>query len=386
MKKSEYLSKVNGFIDYILAISQTLKHSYRDKSSKKKWRTNGLLNAAGEYRKNEDDMYSGYRWKFNCIVPVFDDGNEFERCKGETLQGSADALSKLQKYLEKQLANKNDLGAFLACKSVLKWGGVWSNGNDLRLYNHAKGLADTLNLLNEKLKEHQSNDADDEELARVIKEKFWMNAGSTKIFSLLLPDFCIYDGRVGAALGMLARNYCRANKINGSEFPKELAFPWGLDKGNGRGNRSRRDPSDDRYRFPRLTNDTFSHALWNIRANWLIQALANKLKVTSEDKIDALRRLEAALFMIGYDVRDGVSESVNGANTKKASRQSKTSERTARKPPSDTKKEKAKRIYSENLGRPRNEIIEKFIDKCGLTRAGASTYYQNIKRESGDQR
>ncbi len=34
-----------------------------------------------------------------------------------------------------------------------------------------------------------------------------MNSGFTKIYSLLIDIYIIYDGRVGAALGLLARQY-----------------------------------------------------------------------------------------------------------------------------------------------------------------------------------
>ena len=37
-----------------------------------------------------------------------------------------------------------------------------------------------------------------------------MNAGFVKIYSLLCDDCVIYDGRVGAALGLLTRQFCEA--------------------------------------------------------------------------------------------------------------------------------------------------------------------------------
>lgn len=379
MKKSEYLSSIEGFLSYLLTVSPAFQHSYTDKSSKKQWNTNGLLDAAKEVAINESSTLSGYLWKFSCIAP--DDNGGFERCKGKTLQASADALSKLKDYLDKQLEKDNDLGAFLACQSVLDWGGVWSNGNNLRLYKQANCLAETLNSLKIELKEHQSDSADDEKYARIIEEKFWMNAGSTKIFSILLPDFCIYDGRVGAALGMLARNYCRYKKL--PETQEELAFPWGTDRGNETGKKSRRNPSDDLYRFPRLTNDTFEHARWNIRANWLLQALAKKMKVPSTDRVGAVRRLEAAFFMIGYDVNGSSTPSTDGARATEVSKKTKQDKNSAPRSRGETKRSKAKSIYLANSGRPRKEIIKKFIDECGLTEKGASTYYSTFRKEHG---
>ena len=40
-----------------------------------------------------------------------------------------------------------------------------------------------------------------------------MNAGFEKIYSVLLDGCVIYDGRVGAALGLLARQFCEASEL-----------------------------------------------------------------------------------------------------------------------------------------------------------------------------
>jgi hypothetical protein len=44
------------------------------------------------------------------------------------------------------------------------------------------------------------------------------------------------------------------------------------------------------------------HALWNVRANWIIEAALIKSDKSDEDMIKNMRELEAALFMIGYNV------------------------------------------------------------------------------------
>ena len=50
----------------------------------------------------------------------------------------------------------------------------------------------------------------------------------TKIYSLLVDDFIIYDTRVAAALGWAIVKYCREQKLE--ELPEYLRFPWGAAK------------------------------------------------------------------------------------------------------------------------------------------------------------
>lgn len=52
----------------------------------------------------------------------------------------------------------------------------------------------------------------------------------------------------------------------------------------------------------------------------------------------------------------------------------------------ESKTDLARKVFDEMFGKKgveRKHIIDEFISKVGLTKAGASTYYQNIKREKG---
>lgn len=40
----------------------------------------------------------------------------------------------------------------------------------------------------------------------------------------------------------------------------------------------------------------------------------------------------------------------------------------------------ARALFKKLAGKPRKEIIQQFIDKLGLTPAGAATYYQSLKK------
>ena len=81
-----------------------------------------------------------------------------------------------------------------------------------------------------------------------------MNAGFVKIYSLLCDDCVIYDGRVGAALGLLTRQFCEAT--GRTVVPSMLAFAFGTPKEAPNSKHAKiRDPSHGTLRFPRLRPD-----------------------------------------------------------------------------------------------------------------------------------
>lgn len=126
-----------------------------------------------------------------------------------------------------------------------------------------------------------------------------MNAGFTKYYALACRDLVIYDGRVGAALCYLVRLFCLSEEI--ASVPNELAFRWDP----GRGGRNR-NPSVGSFRFRRLS--TGGDRFWaesNIRANWILRAAVDLSRKQGADWCgtdDELRRIEAALFVIGYEI------------------------------------------------------------------------------------
>jgi len=124
-----------------------------------------------------------------------------------------------------------------------------------------------------------------------------MNAGFTKYYALACDDVIIYDGRVGAAIGLLAKNFCIKNQIN--HLPEALAFRWGAQKGNPPLNRN---PSDGIYEFPKLPLEGQTWAEWNIKANWILSAAREQSHAPWCSGADGLRRIEAALFVVGYSM------------------------------------------------------------------------------------
>ena len=123
-----------------------------------------------------------------------------------------------------------------------------------------------------------------------------MNAGFTKIYSLLLDRFPIYDSRVAASLAYLVRLYSEEAGL--ARVPSALAF--GIPASRGSGNR---DPSTPQLRFPRLwPAQPRKYADSNLRAAWLLGQVSRLGPFGDLPEDEALRALEAALFMVGFAV------------------------------------------------------------------------------------
>jgi len=129
-----------------------------------------------------------------------------------------------------------------------------------------------------------------------------MNSGFTKIYSLLIDDFIIYDGRVGAALGLLVRKYCEENAL--PTVPPKLLFAYGNARTTSYQPDNRRNPGTTLHRFPALTNSSPKHIENNLRRNWLLKEVLESCnsKFNVLHPSFQLRALESALFMIGYNV------------------------------------------------------------------------------------
>lgn len=202
----------------------------------------------------------------------------------ETLAGDLQAALKAN--------DEEDLRS--VCLKIFKWGGVAARRDDRSRMWVEKidggPLGQRLNgavgaLLDE-------NDT----LERFDGERALMNSAMTKIYAACRPDqLVIYDGRVGAALGLIARRFLEESEHPGP-VPTELAFAWGA----ARTPSVNRNPSTKRYRFPSLFR-----AQADERHAWQMRQASRLLRETVKriDQHDVtLRNLERALFMIGYDV------------------------------------------------------------------------------------
>lgn len=125
-----------------------------------------------------------------------------------------------------------------------------------------------------------------------------MNAGFTKYYALACEDVIIYDGRVGAALCYLVRLHLSGHP----EVPRELAFRWGKQNSTNPITARHRDPSSGLLRFCSLGADGKRWAQCNVMANWILHAALARSEAGWCHSPDGMRRVEAALFMLGYEL------------------------------------------------------------------------------------
>lgn len=237
-----------------------LSHGYYDRSRRRQMSFAGLNDALAQY------VWNG-------------------RSYPETEQ----YLQKCADRLGTALAGSDDHGLKCAAIEVLSWGRVL-HGNEKWIRNATD--------LRAALRSGCQILSGDDVCAKNIKR---FNAGMSKIYSLLLPKFVIYDSRVAAALAWFVKGWCEQTAR--SSVPDVLAFRCMEGKESPRSKHPKlRNPSSGQYLFPRANTD-WQRALWNMRASWLIRhALeVNKQSVFHQQRSPE-RALEAALFMWGYDM------------------------------------------------------------------------------------
>lgn len=290
MNRTQYLanSVVKQFVQWLAANlnTNTFSHSYIDRRSRTPWSCTGLA-----------DAFIKYRWTH---------GPYGSTSKGDTADSNNKVLLALKRDLELALIPPmNDQSACDAAKAVMTWGGV-RNGNVSWLEANKRSLTDHLTWVRDLL--------DEGDLKRLSNhtKAIRFNAGMTKIYSLIAQDFIIYDSRVAAALGWAVTKFC-ADRLHTT--PEELAFPWAPAKEapNARAPK-RRNPSVGTLIFPRLRQGKH-HAEWNLKASWVLQAVHDlRSPLSNGSHLSPLRQMEAALFMIGYDLPPLPTGAVLSAN------------------------------------------------------------------------
>lgn len=285
MAKDEYLDQVSPFVEWMSRNldTTTLRHRYRNRRDNTHWQCNSLYHA-----------YQSYAWRYPAIP-------EIELETGHTFASNAEALQALQGNLVDSLGpDGSDAKALEATIEVMRWGGV-SAGNVKWLNNNKVGLSGMLRDIREAL------NAGDTQDNRLRSESLRFNAGMTKVYSLICDDFIIYDSRVAAALGWAVVQFCNAS--GKATIPAALKFPWApAHEGPNAQAPKQRNPSQGELLFPLLRSGSM-HAEWNLKASWLLRAVLDHPNVAqsgfTQNPIpgdNALRALEAALFMIGYDL------------------------------------------------------------------------------------
>jgi hypothetical protein len=253
------------------------------------------FNSDGNWRHSYVIRDSGARCTFTSLADAF---RQYE-WNGKSWSENFGELTTYRRQLRTAIATSNSHAAFAVCEAVLRWGGVWAN-NGRTLAARQPTLLDELRHVSAVLTSERTPTKSDMQLGLIACS---MNAGFVKIYSVLLDSCVIYDGRVGAALGLFARQYCEIHGL--PAVPPTLAFAYGPPKEAANAKRPKlRNPSRGTYRFPRLRRDVRFHTEHAMRANWFLQAALDCCPVVFSSGEAGFHELAAGLFMVGYDLTE----------------------------------------------------------------------------------
>lgn len=241
-------------------------------SSKKwgDWSCSSLFNA-----------YQGYEWRYSAIFP-----GDGAMTRGASFADTINALDRLGGLLRAS-ANGGDATLFLsAAEAVVGWGGVRQNVARMRRAGTS--------LMPSVLNAAGQLDPTTADLGRLDAVEH-MNSGYSKLYSLLLTDFPIYDSRVACSLASFIYRYFEES--GRPEIPSTLAF--GIPPSRG----PLRNPSTETLRFPRLWHgNPRAYARSNLMAAWLIRELAEHGPFGDLPASERLLALQSGFFMTGYVV------------------------------------------------------------------------------------
>lgn len=390
MNKHEFLSDKNikEFSGWFIGLlnSENFEHrwlSFSPLSGVKRgtyWECNSIFNA-----------YEKYYWKSKCPS------------SGKVVTSFAETeviLLNLSKRLRNCLSNKDLSSDSLAsvCKDILIWGGVYTKKHvaaKLRKLDEESLLV----YLNQVMTVLNDNGLNSDFMTDVdMRNLIEIDSGTTKIYSLMLNNFAIYDSRVGCALGLLVNKFVKEKKYQA--VPDLLRFSWGGDK-------TRRNPNDLNSKvFPEFNNKDFPNIRMkhNIEASWLIEYVGENINQNSGffklNVASRLRAIEAALFMIGYGVGDEkrIEELFNKPKNNSSNKADKANEPKVLSENinveywinecknkliefNGNKTNVAKYIYSINPEITVSIFRKIMIEGCKCTEKGANTYFYNCRKQ-----
>lgn len=309
LTKDEYLAdkEVQLFIAWLREVVQgtrSIDFQYNAKPEKKWSLLSDVLPCySWPYATNNGPKQAKHDW-------TFPEDALFKLDANSSLEENNEVLKRLQNGLRRAFDDaKADLAPWIA--SIFSWGGVYT-GTKLGGGNKGwlQGLTETrLRAILTKTKAALL--LNDDALGPIIPD-LRFNSGLTKVYSLLLNDFIIYDSRVAAALAWLVLLWQRSVNPNRPIQPG-LAFQCM----NAKEYKSKVNPKPPKLRnpdwcqFSYLSTDPYAHAKWNLRANWILRAVwphdvASKDGAT-KTAFYSLRDIEAALFTMGYDLQHEVN-------------------------------------------------------------------------------
>lgn len=199
----------------------------------------------------------------------------------------------------RQALSANDEGAARqACLDIFSWGGVAQKPTDKsRVWLEFQYGQSTL-CQSIKQGVHLLQPGSALSLTAFDGKGLLMNAAMTKVYAAADPgSIIIYDGRVGAALGLLVRYWLEMIGIAG--VPSDLAFRWGVGRSGGK-----RDPSCKGYQFSSLylpsTRTAHQDEVWATLVRKTGEILKQMRALRGD--IASIGDVEKALFMIGFNI------------------------------------------------------------------------------------
>lgn len=245
-------------------------------------------NVNGDCDRTLRDAFNRYYWPYAATSIEIPGALPIRLLPG-TFAENAIVLNQMQAGLLDAFRHRSNQDLYEWMRAILQWGGVYRygpggiGGNRGWLEQNVNSLIDLLNAVTNQI------DAEDDNFVGIANLRF--NAGTTKVYSLLRPDFIIYDSRVAAGLAWLI-----LNSLGGQAVPECLRFRCLPARGN-----HVRNPHP--ATFLGVNGLDHIHAQWNVRANWILSEALAISRHVNKDSYWSLREIEAALFVMGYDVQ-----------------------------------------------------------------------------------
>ncbi len=170
-------------------------------------------------------------------------------------------------------------------EAIFKWGGIRKRG---KLNEWRSMPPDHLQALVEDVRARLNpRTADTDGLAGFC----YMGSGFSKVHSVLIDGFPIYDSRVACALNCRVGIYCRRAKVGRKPDLLRLRMP------------PRQEPKRIRYHRcdrPKMNNDSAAYARDNLTAAWLLGEMVREPGEFEQVEFEPVDALQHALFMVGY--------------------------------------------------------------------------------------
>lgn len=234
-------------------------------------------------------VHALYQWNSSWL-----DSWSGQKITSNDWASTKESLALLRERLLSGLAERCEQSTYQACLGVLEWGGV--RGAVAFLYN----LQQQCHLVQylERCRPLFALNAT-QSLSQINSHSILrFDAGLTKVHALVdLTGSPIYDSRVGAAIAMLYALY-RLEATNEAI----LQFPTGRARG-----KQVRNPGLLGYQSaPQFFTSLVTPDYWaqyQVKLGWIIQETLINTSLFSGSMQERCHAFEAALFMIGYDLR-----------------------------------------------------------------------------------